>query len=156
MVFFKLANLERLGKDYNGKSELIFAISFPDMPNSSCIHSLWIFEKQHLANSSTVLLISYYSISEISKGIPRGLQKPKVYSPVRNNPSNFPSPEPYKFNPNLYTHIKIQFNYIPIRLIPLNFPLKKPVCISLLPLRATYPAYLMFLDLSTIMIFGEE
>jgi hypothetical protein len=33
---------------------------------------------------------------------------------------------------------------------------QNPICIPLIPIRATYPAHLIFLDLIVLIILGEE
>jgi hypothetical protein len=104
----------------------IFAISFRDMPHNPLICSLCILAKQHLANSMEHSS-SDNNNSEASKGIPHGLWKPKVYYSVHNNPPRFSIQS--HINPiHIFTHFKIHFNVISIRLIPFSFFPQK-VCI---------------------------
>jgi len=84
-----------------------------------------------------------------------------LYSQV---PATYPYPEPSRPSPfPLQTHLlKIHFNIIlpstpgsPRWSLSFRFPHQNPVYVSLLPIRATYPAHLILLDLITRSILGE-
>ena len=100
-----------------------------------------------------------------SQNIPRNFWNPKTHHRMYNSPPSVPIlsqihlvhvPPPFQF---LNIHINIILSSTPwssMWALSLRFPNVSPVCTSLLPIRATFPAYLILLELITQIIFDEE
>ena len=99
-----------------------------------------------------------------SKEIPRILWVPKVHYRIHKSPLTLPVLSQSNRIHTSPTHfLEICFNItLPSTLrspkfsVPFSFPDKNLVCTSHLPLRATFPAHLILLDLITQIIFGEK
>ena len=99
---------------------------------------------------------------EATQEIPRVLCNPKVHYRIYKSPPPVPilsHINPVHASPSLF--LIIIFNIILLPTIrssksslSFGFPHQNPVCMS--PIRATWPAHLILLDLITWMIFDEE
>jgi len=99
-----------------------------------------------------------------SKEIPRVLWDPKVHCRIHKSPPPLPvlsQRNPVHASPSHF--LEIYFNITlpstprsPKFSVPFSFPDKNLVCTSYIPLRTTFPAYLILLDMLNRIILGEE
>jgi hypothetical protein len=94
--------------------------------------------------------------------LPSILWKQKVHYHV-HKPSTGPYPEPHQSNPYhsilskihliLSTHLRLG---LPSGLFPFGFPTNILYAFLFAPIRATWPAHLILIELTILIILGEE